>query len=88
MVKREKVEEIEFIPSINKCKYNTKGAKEWLSVLKQRWDLQYTTLREDDEHIVITHTRGGRHMVIVGEYVKNSGEGYVMDQRKEIRNVN
>lgn len=79
------MDNIEFIPSTNNCKYKTSTSKEWLSVLKQRWNLSYTVFREDDEQIVITHTRGGKHMVIVAFFDKVSKNGYIMDQRSKIR---
>jgi hypothetical protein len=76
-------------PTNNPCRYNTKGAREWCNTLKQRWNMKYTILRDSEEKFVITHTSGsgknsGR-ILLVGEYCKISGAGYILDRRKTIR---
>ena len=79
------MDNIEFTPTPNRCKYEANSASEWLSLLKSRWDLSVTTMRENEFSIVITYCRGGKHMVLVAEYDKMSKTGYVLDSRKEVR---
>lgn len=73
------MKDIEFIPTENKSKHKTNGAKEWFFVLKEKWEIKQTILRENDEAIIITHCRGGKHMIIVAMYDKMNGKGWVME---------
>ena len=70
---------------INKHRIDTFSAKEWLEVLKARWNISSTMFRESEDRIVITHTPQGNSTVLVGEYNKITKRGYVLDRRKESR---
>jgi hypothetical protein len=79
---------VDILPTPNPCRTNTKGIKEWFETLKRRWDLKYTVLRDSEERMVITHTQGGKNsgrIILVGEHDRKSGNGYILDRRKEIR---
>lgn len=69
----------------NKHRTNTLGAKEWLTTLTSKWDIDSTTMRESSEGIVVTHCKGRNSYLLVGKYSKVSKKGYVLDRRLEDR---
>ena len=70
---------------MNNHRTNTLGAKQWLDTLKLHWNLSYTEMRESEDKIVVIHVRGGKHIVLVGEFNKNTKIGYILDKRCEVR---
>lgn len=70
----------------------TFGAKKWLSTLKERWNLNFTELRENEDRIIILHTKSLYNkpsgILLVGEYNKITKVGYVLDRRvKEVNTI-
>lgn len=62
----------------------TQGAKQWLQTLKQHWDVSKLTLHDSDECFAVMYYAKNRN-IYVGYYNRVTGEGYVLDRRKEVR---
>lgn len=76
--------EIIFFSSTNSYKFKTKGSKEWWEVLKSRWDIKHTQMRDNETDIIIMHYERTQNLY-VGNYDKISKLGVVYDRRKEVR---
>lgn len=65
----------------------TKGAKQFLAVLKSYFDLKQTRINESDEALTIflDSPKLINTNIIIGRYCKITGQGVVMDRRKEVR---
>ena len=63
----------------------TQGAVQWLGELRRRYLLKDTILNDSDNAFTVLITRGKHHNIIVGRYCRVTGNGVVLDKRKEVR---
>ena len=63
----------------------TQGVVQWLGELRRRYLLKHTTLNDSDNAFTVLITRGKHHNIIVGRYCRVTGNGVVLDKRKEVK---
>jgi hypothetical protein len=62
----------------------TNGATEWLNELKAHWDLSKTSMRENDDGIIVMFF-GRTNQIMAAFYDKNTKVGWVDSWRRKVK---